>query len=596
MVEQSPRWVIRLDGSTLPDKAKIGGKAWSIARMMSFGLPVPPAFVVTTEACRAFLRDDAFPHGLEEEIAQGIADLEARTGRNFDRGPKPLLVSVRSGAPISMPGMMDTVLNLGITPQTELALAAECGNADFARDVHRRFFDLYAHIVLKANVDAFDKHGDAVRWDAQIQAAAGSPLPESAADRLSASVRAVFQSWNSRRAKRYREHHGISHDVGTAVTVQAMVFGNLDDRSGTGVLFSRNPLTGDRQPFGEYLARAQGEDVVSGKFTPDALTAMQASVPAAFDALMIACAKLEHENGDVQDIEFTVQNGQLYLLQSRSAKRAPAAAVRVAVDLNREGAISEETALARVTAEQVRLLLAPHLAEGEADRAKVLASGEGACPGVGRGVVVTDSDEAEARAKAGEAVILARPTTSPEDVHGMLAAKAIITETGGSTSHAAVVSRALGLPCVVGCGAASLATLTGRTVSVDGTLGRVFDGLLEVVTPDENADERLSLLMSWARKLSPVAVFRPADAPAGHIIDLAQVDGGEDPARLAGLVRGYQGARGGAIACDEGIRAALSEKLQFVVGEPVLPLLLAAIHIGRELADGETKVAEAANS
>jgi pyruvate,orthophosphate dikinase len=590
------RWVISLDGSVLPDRLLIGGKAWSIARMMSLGLPVPPAFVVTTEACKAFLADGAFSAELETQIFDGIVDLEKRSGRSFGTGDRPLLVSVRSGAPVSMPGMMDTILNLGITPDTEKALAVECGDPAFARDVHRRFFDLYAHIVLKADVEDFPRDGNAESWNAQVAATTGSPLPGTAAERLLAAVRAVFDSWNSRRAKRYREHHSIPHDLGTAVTVQAMVFGNLDDLSGTGVLFSRNPSTGDLKPFGEYLARAQGEDIVSGKFTPRALDTMKTSVPAAYEALMASSATLERENGDVQDIEFTVQNGELFLLQSRSAKRAPAAAVRIAVDMAREGAISEETALDRITPEQIRLILAPRLADGQLDNAKVIASGEGACPGVGRGVVVTSSDEAEARAKAGEAVILARPTTCPEDVHGMLAAKAIITEAGGSTSHAAVVSRALGLPCVVGCGSGSLEFLSGRIITVDGALGRIFEGALEVVTPDETSDERLAVLTRWAKARSPLIIHRPSEAPSEDLIDLNTVEGGEDLNRLSGLIRGYRGARGGGIASDEGIRAALQEKLEFVVGEPILPLLIAAIRWQTEKADGEMLAAETANS
>jgi pyruvate,orthophosphate dikinase len=577
MTNPSPRWITQLDGTDLPDKALIGGKAWSIARMMSLGLPVPPAFVVTTEACRAFLRDGAIPQELPEEMATAIARLEQRTGRTFGHGAKPLLISVRSGAPVSMPGMMDTILNLGITRETEAALVAECGDANFARDVHRRFYDLYSHIVLKANIDAFPPDGDAASWDRQIAAATGAGLPETAHARLTAAVRAVFESWNSRRAKRYREHHGIAHHLGTAVTIQAMVFGNRDDNSGTGVVFSRNPLTGDRTPFGEYLARAQGEDVVSGKFTPNPLSTMQLRVPAAYQGLMAACATLERENGDVQDIEFTVQNGELYLLQSRAAKRAPAAAVRIAVDMVREGMIDEVTALDRVTPEQVRLLLAPRLAEGQAAEAPILASGEGACPGVGVGVVVTSSDEAEMRAKAGDSVVLARPTTSPEDVHGMLVAKAVITETGGSTSHAAVVSRALGLPCVVGCGVSKLDGMSGRMVTVDGALGRIFAGQLKVVRPDETADPQLTDLAQWAARHSPLQVYRPGEAPRGRVIDLNAVDGGEDPKRLPALIRGYDGARGGAIASDEGVRAAVAEKLHFVVGEPVLPLLLAAV-------------------
>ena len=590
------QWVIRLDGSVLPDRSLIGGKAWSVARMMSLGLPVPPAFVVTTEACKAFLADGSFSAELQAQIADGMADLEKRTGRSFGRGDRPLLVSVRSGAPVSMPGMMDTILNLGITPDTEMALAVECGDPAFACDVHRRFFDLYAHIVLKAGVVDFAKDGNAESWNGQVVVATGSPLPVTASERLLAAVRAVFDSWNSRRATRYREHHGIPHDLGTAVTVQAMVFGNLDNRSGTGVLFSRNPSTGDLRPFGEYLACAQGEDIVSGKFTPDTLETMKTKVPAAYELLMASSVTLERENGDVQDIEFTVQNGELFLLQSRSAKRAPAAAIRIAVDMAREGAISEETALDRITPEQVRLILAPRLADGQSNNAKVLASGEGACPGVGRGIVVTSCNEAEARAKAGEAVILARPTTSPEDVHGMLAAKAIITEAGGSTSHAAVVSRALGLPCVVGCGPGSLESLSGRIVTVDGALGRIFEGALDVVIPDETLDERLTVLSQWAKAKSRLTIYRPSEAPLENVIDLNTVEGGEDPNQLPHLIRGYRGARGGAIASDEGIRAALQEKLEFVVGEPVLALVIAAIRSQTTAAAREVRAAETAHS
>lgn len=575
MSQPKRQWVLPIDGSELPDRALIGGKAWSLARMLSLGLPVPPAFVVTTEVCKAYLDGGSFPAELENQIADGIALLERATGQSFGKGARPLLVSVRSGAPVSMPGMMDTVLNLGITPATEAALAAACGDAAFARDVHRRFFDLYCHIVLKAGVEEFPKDGDPESWNALIRQASGSEVPASVEEQLLQAVRTVFESWNSRRAKRYREHHGIPHDLGTAVTVQAMVFGNMDRNSGTGVLFTRNPLSGEPTPYGEYLPQAQGEDVVSGKFTPRPLDTMLDSVPAAHRQLIQSAGVLERENGDVQDIEFTVQSGRLYLLQSRAAKRAPAAAVRFAVDMVAEGALDRETALARVSAEQVRLLLAPHLTAEPATAP--LTTGDGACPGIGRGVVVTSSDEAERLARAGEAVVLARPTTSPEDLHGMLVAKAIITETGGSTSHAAVVSRALGLPCVVGCGSGSLAALAGRDVTVDGSGGRVFAGLLEVTAPDERADARLVLLADWARERTPLAIFRPHEAPA-DALDLSTLPGGEDPEQIGDLIRNCRGARGGAIASDGGVKAALAAKLEFIVGEPVLPLLLAAVH------------------
>ncbi|MEQ8664011.1 MAG: pyruvate, phosphate dikinase, partial [Gammaproteobacteria bacterium] len=387
------QFVLALDGSALPDRARIGGKAWSVARMQSLGLPVPPAVVVTTDACRAYLEAGDFPDALAAELEAAVAWLEEATGRTLGGADRPLLVSVRSGAAVSMPGMMDTVLNLGIDDATEQVLAAESGDARFARDTHRRFLELYAAIVLKATLDA-DDDPQAIR---AALAAQGMHVPATPREQLRAAVEAVFASWNSRRAKRYRKHHDIPDTLGTAVTVQAMVFGNLDDASGTGVLFSRNPLTGDPAPYGEYLHRAQGEDVVSGKFTPEPLSALAQAHPALHAELIDAAATLEAANGDVQDIEFTVQQGKLYLLQSRAAKRAPQAAVRFAVDMVEEGRIDADTAIARVSAEQVRSLLKPRLVDGATAAADALARGEIACQGVGVGVVVTDSDEAERR-------------------------------------------------------------------------------------------------------------------------------------------------------------------------------------------------------
>ncbi|MFN6977975.1 MAG: PEP/pyruvate-binding domain-containing protein, partial [Gemmobacter sp.] len=314
-----PRWTLTLDGRSLPPVGLIGGKAWSVARMMALGLPVPPAFVITTTACRAFQETGDMPAGLIDEIRAGMADLEARTGHRFGGTDRPLLVSVRSGAPVSMPGMMDTVLNLGIDAVTEPALARLSNDPVFARDTHRRFYDMYGQIVLRAVGVDCAADGSPETWDAAIRAACGAGVPGTLEGRLAAAVRAVFESWNGRRAKRYRQHHGIDDAMGTAVTIQAMVFGNLDDASGTGVLFTRNPLTGAREPYGEYLPRAQGEDVVSGRFTPEPLSRMEGLVPQAHAALMQAAAVLERENADTQDIEFTVQHGKLYLLQSRAA-------------------------------------------------------------------------------------------------------------------------------------------------------------------------------------------------------------------------------------------------------------------------------------
>lgn len=573
------QWTLALHGGDLPDRELIGGKAWSVARMQALGLDVPPAFVITTAACRAYLAAGDMPAELELEIDAGVAWLEARTGRAFGRGPRSLLVSVRSGAPVSMPGMMDTVLNLGINDETEAALAAECGDAAFARNTHKRFLDLYAHIVLRAEAPALENAETPAQWRAAIVAVCGSAPPSNPREQLRAAVRAVFDSWNSRRARRYRQHHGISDTLGTAVTIQAMVFGNIDDNSGTGVLFSRNPTTGARAPYGEYLPRAQGEDVVSGKFTPKPIGVLGERAPEALAALLEAAQKLELAARDVQDIEFTVERGKLYLLQSRAAKLAPHAAAPIAVDLAREGLIDENTAVLRVTPEQARVVLSPRITQTALHSASVLASGEGASPGVATGAVVTDSDEAEQRAKQSEAVILVRPTTSPEDLHGMIAARAIVTETGGATSHAAVVGRALGLPSVVGCGVGALSALAGRVVTVDGCSGRIYDGALAMESPEEREHAAFAHLAEWAAKMSPLRVVPPSAPEAAQAVDLSGRDDAADPQTIGAVLeslKGARGARGGAVASDEGVRAAIRVGLAFIVADPVLPPLLAA--------------------
>ena len=571
------RWVLFLDGAALPDRALIGGKAWGIAVMRHVGLPVPPAFVVTTEACRTYLAEGALPDGLADELRAGIAMLEAETGRRFGANERPLLLAVRSGAAISMPGMLDTVLNLGIDEEIEAALAAESGDAVFARDTHRRFHEMYARIVLKAGIDRLPPEGCLADWRAAVaETGAAGSVPEVPADQLLGAVRAVFGSWNGRRARRYRAHHGLADDAGTAVTVQAMVFGNLGQRSGTGVLFSRNPLTGAPAPYGEYLACAQGEDVVSGQRTPQGLDALASSLPEAHAALIDAARRLEALNRDVQDIEFSVQDGALYLLQTRTAARAPAAAMRIAVDLVNEGTISTDEALARVSADQVRMLLMPLLDEGAGEDAALLAEGEGASPGIGIGRVVLDADEAEARGGADEDVVLVRPTTSPDDVHGMVAARAVVTATGGATSHAAVVSRSLGVPCVVGCGEGVGAALVGREVTVDGKAGQVFDGALPVSVPAETDDPYLRRIAAWARAAAPIAVYRWDNSAPDSAVDLDRLPGGEDPERLPALLKGAPGARGGALASDAGVAAAVAAGLEFIVVRQTLPALLAA--------------------
>lgn len=570
-------WTLRLDGGTPPDRRLIGGKAWSIAEMLAMGLRTPPAFVVTTEACNAYLAGGVAPEGLAMEVDAGLAWLEQETGRAFARGPSRLLLSVRSGAAISMPGMMDTVLNLGIDAEGEAMLAAETGSPAFARDTHRRFLDLYGAIVMHADPPPLDPGDSPDAWRRAIETAAGAAMPVSPREQLEAAIWAVFDSWNTRRAKRYREHNGIAHDLGTAVTIQAMVFGNLDARSGTGVMFSRNPLTGDPAPFGEYLPRAQGEDVVSGRFTPLPLDAMREHAPDALAALLVASDRLERHHADVQDIEFTVQKGELFLLQSRSAKRSAAAAVRTAVDMADAGLIDIDTALSRVSPEQAAALLRPALDSGSQAHAQVLARGEGACPGAAVGLAVGDPDEAERRSAAGEDVILVRRTTSPDDIHGMIAARGVVTAQGGATSHAAVVSRALGRPCVVGVGERAFDGLAGQMLTVDGT-GTVYAGALALRVPDEEANPDLNRLVDWARARSPVAVVRPGTQDADAFdVDAQQA---RDPDGLAEALKGHAAAKGAALASPEVARIAADAGVRILTTSPVLPALLAILASG----------------
>ncbi|WP_017777640.1 pyruvate, phosphate dikinase [Paraburkholderia kururiensis] len=572
-------WVLGLDGGDFPAKELIGAKAWSIGQMSALGLNVPPAFVVTTRACREFMADETKLGVIEDEIAAGMAWLEARTGRTFGGGPIPLLVSVRSGAAVSMPGMMDTILNVGISTQTEALLATLCRNADFARDIHCRFLDLFGRLVLEAPVEP-SRGDDPAAWrDAFAQA--GRPVPEDVTAQLSMAVRAVFRSWNSRRARRYRAHHGIADDAGTAVLIQAMVFGNRDERSGTGVLFSRNPLTGEATPYGEFLACAQGEDIVSGKVTPHRLAAMRSLLPEAFEGLLSAARSLERANGDMQDIEFTVESGELFLLQARAGKRSPEGAARMAVDMLAEGLISPDAALSRVTPEQMRSCLRPRLAGAAAEQGHALLRGEAASPGLGWGVVVMDPDEAERRARLGEDVVLARVTTSPDDLHGMIAARAVITEHGGSTSHAAVVGRALGRPCVVGCGGGVVAGLVGRVVTVDGSAGAVYDGRLPVVTPDEEDDPVLQRLCRLAEAHAPIAVHdesrEAADVDVSSLTDLDAL------CRALGTLPPGATVRGPIFANDHrAVGAAIDAGVAGIITRPRLPALLAAIRHVRE--------------
>jgi pyruvate, orthophosphate dikinase len=583
------RWTFRIDGSEIPTRELVGGKAWSIARMSHLELRVPPAFVVTTDAYRRFRETSELWPELLEEIEGGLEWLGARTGRRFGACAKPLLVSVRSGAAVSMPGMMDTVLNLGVHATTRAGLTEDFGNPDFVEDTHRRFLNQYANIVLGASEEAAANDLGALELEDHLRKSSPA-LPADPRDQLCGAVRAVFESWQSRRARRYRDHHGIDHALGTAVTIQAMVFGNMDEQSGTGVVFTRNPLSGDPLPYGEFLVRAQGEDVVSGRFTPSPLSHMRKTLPDAYNGLMDACDKLEQDAAEIQDIEFTVERGQLYVLQSRAAKLSPAAAVRTSVDLVREGYISEDAALRRLKPEGIKQLLLPTLSSDTVASAIVVARGEGACPGIGIGVVVGDADEAERRAKAGEKVVLARPTTSPSDLHGMITAVAVITEEGGSTSHAAVVSRALGRPCVVGCGAAALIPdLLGRTVTVEGGEGIIFQGALPLRSDATTESALLREVHRWAERRSRLRVIGALDPKLiEDCLDLDEIVEASDPTSVATALSKLYGqsrkrfVRGGAIGSSQGIQAAIALGVEAIVCEPVLPALIAAAQLSVE--------------
>ncbi|HEY2717317.1 MAG TPA: pyruvate, phosphate dikinase [Solirubrobacterales bacterium] len=492
-----------LDGATVPSREVVGNKGRSIAWMLSLGLPVPPALCLPIEECRRF---HAAGEELDEEawgsVLAGVAGLEEKLGRRFGGagGEGPLLVSVRSGAAVSMPGMMDTVLNLGITDEVEAALARLSGDADFARQTHCRFVHQFGEIVLKADLEEPGPDATPAEVRAAVRRDTGAEVPADPHEQLRAVIKTVFGSWSSRRAKAYRRHWGIAEDGGTAVIIQAMVFGNLGEDSGTGVLFSRNPLSGDPEPYGEWLPRGQGEDVVSGTHDPLPLASLAASHPAAHERLLTAAKLLEREHGDIQDVEFTVERGELFLLQTRSAKRSPLAAVRAAVDLATEGAIDRAEAIQRVTPEQLTSVLAPRLSEQVAAGAEVVARGTAACPGVAGGIAVTESDAA---CEAEGDVVLTRPTTSPEDVSGMIAARAVVTERGGSTSHAAVVTRALGRPSVVGVGDGVSAALAGSELTVDGSAGVVYRGVLPTEDVDPAGVPGLTELTKWVRELSP---------------------------------------------------------------------------------------------
>jgi pyruvate,orthophosphate dikinase len=483
------RYVYRFGGGIsdggMGDRNLLGGKGANLAEMAAIGLPVPPGFTISTEMCQRYYDEgESFPDSLRAEVADGLAHIESVTGKRFGDAADPLLVSVRSGARASMPGMMDTVLNLGLNDATVEGLAGLSGDRRFALDSYRRFIQMYSNVVLgldhhmfeeilDEHKDRLDKHVDtaltAEDWaevvrdyKTAVDRELGRPFPQDPSDQLWGAIGAVFASWMNDRAKFYRRMHDIPESWGTAVNVQSMVFGNMGDTSATGVAFTRNPSTGEARLYGEFLINAQGEDVVAGIRTPQALTrtareemgdkqpSMEEAMPAVFGEFKAVVERLERHYRDMQDIEFTVEQGRLYMLQTRSGKRTAKAALKIAVDMAGAGVISREEAIARVEPAALDQLLHPTI-DPSAHR-DIVAQGLPASPGAATGAVVFDADEAERRGSVGEAVILVRDETSPEDIHGMHAARGIVTARGGMTSHAAVVARGMGRPCVSGAG------------------------------------------------------------------------------------------------------------------------------------------------
>jgi pyruvate,orthophosphate dikinase len=525
------------------DKALLGGKGANLGEMMRIGVPVPPFFTISTEACRYYLREQHFPAGLEAQVSESARRLEQFTGKRFGSSDDPLLVSVRSGAAVSMPGMMETILNLGLNDATVEALASASGDRRFAFDSYRRFVHMYGEVVLNVPSAAFDELFDGVkakagakndtdltaehlesivaRYKSLVRKRSGQPFPEDPEVQLWGAIEAVFSSWNVERAIAYRRVHGIPDYLGTAVNVVTMVYGNMGDDCGTGVAFTRNPSTGECRFFGEFLLNAQGEDVVAGVRTPVSIGEMAELLPEAYKQLDEVQDRLERHFRDMQDLEFTIERGRLYLLQTRTGKRTAAAAVRIAVDMVDEGLIDESQAVLRVDPRQLDQLLHPRI-DPSAD-GHIIARGLPASPGAASGRIVFDPADAVEMAGRGEPVILVRRETSPDDFAGMVAARAVVTARGGMTSHAAVVARGMGKTCVVGAHDLQVDMATRRVhcddtvleagdwITVDGTSGAIYASRVPTVEPEPSEDFRT--LMKWADERRALGVRANADTP-----------------------------------------------------------------------------------
>jgi len=564
MAKKGKKYVYKFGGNKADGKAAmknlLGGKGANLAEMGNIGIPVPAGFTITTEMCAVYYKmNRKYPKELSGQIKTGVAHIEKVMGAKFGDEDNPLLVSVRSGARISMPGMMDTVLNLGLNDKTVLGLASQSGNERFAWDAYRRFVQMYGDVVLdlkpktKADIDPFEEIMDEVKEEAKVKSDVdlsvddlkelvkrfkaaikdrkGVEFPEDPWKQLWGAIEAVFGSWNGERAIKYRNINKIPHDWGTAVNVQSMVYGNMGDDSGTGVAFTRNPATGERKFYGEYLINAQGEDVVAGIRTPQPLNnstkrskseeTLEEVMPKPYQTLVAIYKKLEKHYRDMQDIEFTIQKGKLWMLQTRTGKRTAAAAIKIAVDMVKEKLIDEKTAVLRVGPDQLDQLLHP-MFDPKAEK-EVIAKGLPASPGAAAGQAVFHADEAEAWAADGKKVILVRIETSPEDIGGMNAAQGILTARGGMTSHAAVVARGMGKCCVAGCGAININYKTnsfevgkkvikeGDWISLDGSSGEVMNGLVATIKPELSGN--FGVLMKWADKYRKLGVRTNADSP-----------------------------------------------------------------------------------
>jgi pyruvate,orthophosphate dikinase len=533
----------RADG-TAAMKDILGGKGAGLAEMTMIGIPVPPGFTIAANLCLHYLESHQFPKRLQAQVENALQRLEIASGKHFGDGENPLLVSVRSGAAVSMPGMMETILNLGLNDVTVEGLARQSGNPQFAWDSYRRFVQMYGSVVFDLSRKPFeqilDEHKQRCRIERDIdlpveemqaivrrfkeyvRAESGREFPAEPLDQLWRAIAAVFESWNTRRAIDYRKLHDISDSLGTAVNIVAMVFGNLGDDSGTGVTFSRDPSTGEQRLYGEYLINAQGEDVVSGSRTPQPIGTLKERLPHAYQELERVARTLERHFRDVQDMEFTIERGNLYMLQTRRAQRSGHAAVRVACDMVDEGLISEQEAVARIPPNDLNQLLHPTI--DPHSRLDLLTTGLPASPGAACGTVVFDADQAEKLGRAGQSVILVRRETSPEDFHGMVTARAILTARGGMTSHAAVVARGMGTPCVAGAQElviderANRFSVNGRSIgegewiTVDGSSGKVFAGQAALIAPELSGN--FNRVMGWADRIMQLRVRVNADTPA----------------------------------------------------------------------------------